>query len=118
MPIVNVPGWIGSSAVTQTGQRWMGAAGESLNLSKPFWMSQMAGLPKGNLDLTVGSAILRFGYGWAEYHGWVFDFMAGTTQCGNISNKVIGNGEFVGIYAAQGAFSSWTAITFELTTVI
>ncbi|HAO3334794.1 TPA: receptor-recognizing protein, partial [Escherichia coli] len=26
MPIVGVPGWIGSSAVSVTGQRWMSAA--------------------------------------------------------------------------------------------
>lgn len=46
MPITNLPGWIGSSAVAQTGQRWMSAARRGVNLPSAGWMSEMAGLPK------------------------------------------------------------------------
>ena len=43
MPIVGVPGWIGSSAVSVTGQRWMSAARTAVQLSAAGNMSQLAG---------------------------------------------------------------------------
>ncbi|WP_137464955.1 hypothetical protein [Escherichia coli] len=38
--------WVGSSAVAETGQRWMSSAGSQLRLGLPFWMSQMVGVSK------------------------------------------------------------------------
>lgn len=38
--------WVGSSAVAETGQRWMSTAGSQLRLGLPFWMSQMVGVSK------------------------------------------------------------------------
>ncbi|EFN0061508.1 MULTISPECIES: receptor-recognizing protein [Enterobacteriaceae] len=46
MSISNVPGWIGSSAVSETGQRWMSAARTTVQLSAAGNMSQMAGRSK------------------------------------------------------------------------
>ncbi|EAO3264177.1 receptor-recognizing protein, partial [Salmonella enterica] len=46
MPIVGVPGWIGSSAVSVTGQRWMSAARTAVQLSAAGNMSQLAGRSK------------------------------------------------------------------------
>lgn len=43
MAIVGVPGWIGESAVNETGQRWMDAAMKAVRVSVPGWMSSMAG---------------------------------------------------------------------------
>lgn len=43
MAVVGVPGWIGTSAVAETGQRWMSAAAGQLRLGTPVWMSQFAG---------------------------------------------------------------------------
>ena len=43
MAVVGIPGWIGTSAVTETGQRWMSAASRELRLGNPSWMSQFAG---------------------------------------------------------------------------
>lgn len=43
MAVVGVPGWIGSSAVNETGQRWMSQAAGQLRLGVPCWMSQFAG---------------------------------------------------------------------------
>lgn len=42
MAIVGLPGWIGSSAANETGQRWMSAARTSLQLSAAGLMSEMA----------------------------------------------------------------------------
>lgn len=46
MAIVGVPGWIGESAVNETGQRWMDAAMKAVRVSVPGWMSSMAGQSK------------------------------------------------------------------------
>lgn len=51
MAITGVPGWIGSSAAAETGQRWMSAAGGKIRLPTPFWMSQMAG--KGTFNCVL-----------------------------------------------------------------
>ncbi|EFF9979386.1 hypothetical protein BHJ02_005010, partial [Escherichia coli] len=40
-------GWVGSSAKSETGEQWMGAAGTKLGLDKPFMMSQMVGRAMG-----------------------------------------------------------------------
>ncbi|WP_431608245.1 hypothetical protein [Enterobacter asburiae] len=53
MAIVGVPGWIGSSAVTETGQRWMSAAGNAVRIGTPFYMSRMAGQSVYNITFTV-----------------------------------------------------------------
>ncbi|HFI1088324.1 TPA: receptor-recognizing protein [Enterobacter hormaechei] len=56
MAIVGVPGWIGSSAVTETGQRWMSAARTAVFLTNPGFMSAMAGKSKEvNTSLTIGA---------------------------------------------------------------
>ncbi|HDJ1984853.1 TPA: hypothetical protein PPS74_004945, partial [Salmonella enterica subsp. enterica serovar Concord] len=36
-------GWVGSSAVSETGQRWMSAAGRSVRVGTPFWMRTLVG---------------------------------------------------------------------------
>ncbi|HBB3300059.1 hypothetical protein [Escherichia coli] len=41
--VVNKPGWVGSSAVSVTGQRWMSAAMNALKVSRPANMSAMCG---------------------------------------------------------------------------
>lgn len=46
MSVVNTPGWIGSSAANETGQRWMSAARSVLRLPGTGWMSEMAGRTK------------------------------------------------------------------------
>lgn len=55
MAIVGVPGWIGSSAVNETGQRWMSAAGAAVRRPAPFYMSQLANQSKFNTVMTIGS---------------------------------------------------------------
>ena len=35
--------WVGSSAVVNTGQNWMGGAAQRLRMGAPFWMSNMIG---------------------------------------------------------------------------
>lgn len=54
MAVVGVPGWIGSSAVSETGQRWMYQAGQALRLTPPFYMSQFAGRSV-EVTITLGS---------------------------------------------------------------
>ncbi|QPX73627.1 putative distal long tail fiber assembly catalyst [Cronobacter phage vB_CsaM_Cronuts] len=53
MAIVGVPGWIGSSAVDETGERWMAQAGAKVRLTTPFYMSRMAGQSVYNINFTV-----------------------------------------------------------------
>ncbi|HBL9113083.1 TPA: receptor-recognizing protein [Enterobacter hormaechei] len=36
-------GWVGSSAVSETGQRWMSAAGSAVRVGTPFWMGTLVG---------------------------------------------------------------------------
>ncbi|MCK6891120.1 receptor-recognizing protein [Enterobacter kobei] len=54
MAIVGVPGWIGASAVQETGQRWMKEAGAAVRIGAPFWMSQLAGQSK-EITITLGA---------------------------------------------------------------
>ncbi|MFY7323367.1 MULTISPECIES: receptor-recognizing protein [Enterobacter cloacae complex] len=54
MPIVGVPGWIGSSAVSVTGQRWMSAARTAVQLSAAGNMSQLAGCSK-EIHYSIGA---------------------------------------------------------------
>lgn len=53
MAIVGVPGWIGASAVSETGERWMAAAGAKVGVGTPFWMSTLAGKSVGCKVSTV-----------------------------------------------------------------
>lgn len=43
MAISNIPSWIGSSAVNETGERWMSAARTKMRLPAPGWLSELAG---------------------------------------------------------------------------
>lgn len=54
MSITKVPGWIGSSAVSETGQRWMSAARTTVQLSAAGNMSQMGGRSK-EIYYTIGA---------------------------------------------------------------
>lgn len=47
-------GWVGSSAVSVTGERTMKMAGARLKLGTPFWMSQMVGKNVRDFSITVG----------------------------------------------------------------
>ncbi|HBT4785585.1 TPA: hypothetical protein MB364_000888 [Klebsiella variicola subsp. variicola] len=53
MAIVGAPGFIGSSAVNETGKRWMNEAGASVRVGTPFWMSQLSGLNVWNVSMVV-----------------------------------------------------------------
>lgn len=55
MPIVGVPGWIGSSAVSVTGQRLMTAARIAVQLPAAGPMSQMAGRSK-EVHYSIGAS--------------------------------------------------------------
>lgn len=46
MAVVGIPGWIGSSAVSETGERWMSAAAGQLRLSAAGYMSRFAGISR------------------------------------------------------------------------
>lgn len=75
MAIVGVPGWIGSSAVAETGQRWMSAAGSAVRIGVPFWMSQMAGQSVYNISIPIYERHyngLRYRGCWM--YGWYLPF--------------------------------------------
>lgn len=81
MAIVGVPGWIGSSAVNETGQRWMSAAGAAVRRPAPFYMSQLASQSKFNYRLTIG-------YWLSDMDGKSYGFYAG--KGGAISPNTFG----------------------------
>lgn len=73
MAIVGVPGWIGTSAVAETGQRWMSAAGSAVRIGAPFWMSQMANQSVYNISIPIYE---RY-YNNARYRGcWLYGWNA------------------------------------------
>lgn len=47
-------GWVGSSAVATTGQRWMSAAGSAVKVGTPFWMSGLVGKSTADFTITTG----------------------------------------------------------------
>ncbi|MGL4523810.1 MAG: hypothetical protein ACRCWQ_14780 [Bacilli bacterium] len=65
-------GWVGSSAVSETGQRWMAQARTSLKLGAAGWMSEMIGKRSKPAYYLSGSAT-------TSQYGWSYD-------TGNISN--------------------------------
>lgn len=80
MPVSS--GWVGSSAVSNTGDRWMSAAGGKLRLPTPFWMSQMVGRSRFNYQV-------RIGHWRTEMRGDAFGYAYG--QAGSISpNSLMG----------------------------
>ena len=88
MAIVGVPGWIGSSAVTETGQRWMSAAGNAVRIGTPFYMSRMAGQSVYNITVTIYERYYnntRYRGQWGV--GWYLPY-----------SKPSGNGQVQGSY--------------------
>lgn len=65
MAVVNVPGWIGSSAVDVTGKRWMTEARVALRLPAAGWMSEMAGK-----SVHIGSFTINMNTQGARFIGW------------------------------------------------
>lgn len=57
-------GWVGSSAVNETGQRWMSAARTTLGLGAAGWMSELVGKSKSSkMVIGTGSFVSTyFGY--------------------------------------------------------
>lgn len=54
MAIVGLPGWVGQSAVDETGQRWMDAAMRDVRVAVPGWMGSMANQSK-EIYLSIGA---------------------------------------------------------------
>ncbi|MEG5552194.1 hypothetical protein UXO11_21680 [Enterobacter wuhouensis] len=61
-----VAGWIGSSAVSTTGARWMSAAGSGVKVGTPFWMSGLV----GKMTLSVASTSNPADYFTDGISGW------------------------------------------------
>lgn len=53
MAVPNVPFWL-SDAVSETGQRWMDAAGAALRVGTPFWCDVLAGRSVYTAYITYG----------------------------------------------------------------
>ncbi|PEH74290.1 receptor-recognizing protein [Edwardsiella tarda] len=81
MAIATIPGWIGSSAVAETGERWMSAARRAVRLSPSGWMSEMAGRSKEILVTLNGS-----NNGFSST--WLVEHIEGLVN-GNITGHVI-----------------------------
>lgn len=66
-------GWVGSSAVGETGQRWMSAAGPAIRVGVPFWMSGLVGKSKGPV-VTIGTTGTRGFQYWGFSSGFAGNF--------------------------------------------
>lgn len=88
MAVVGVPGWIGSSAVNETGQRWMSAARTALRLPAAGWMSQMAGQSK-EFRVTIAGSDHNFNTN--TLHQWMLNAAGGSWPSGNIVWRIVVN---------------------------
>lgn len=124
MAIVGVPGWIGSSAVAETGQRWMSAAGSAVRIGAPFWMSQMANQSVYNISIPIFERYyngVRYRGCWGT--GWSYPYSkpGGNATPGGSFNG-LPYGTCVGIQSFhEGEYSVLTiqngpAANFSLTT--
>lgn len=67
---INGP-WIGSSALAETGQNWMSAAGSVVKVGTPFWISSLNGKSKSNATIVVGKTLdSAHGAASATYYGY------------------------------------------------
>lgn len=63
---INGP-WVGSSAVAETGERWMQVAASAVRQGTPFWMSSLQGRSRQNFEFNCqsrrsGQSVTRVGY--------------------------------------------------------
>lgn len=92
MAIVGIPGWIGSSAVAETGQRSMAAAASVLGIGTPFMMSALAGKAR-SFTITVSTVTwttplngdaVEVGVGVYGYNGQRFGAISPNTVWGGL----------------------------------
>lgn len=122
MAIIGVPGWIGSSAVAETGQRWMSAAGSAVRIGVPFWMSGMAGQSVYNISIPIyGRQYNGIRYRGCWMYGWYLPFSkpGGNAAPGGSYNG-LAYGTCVAMQAFDGEYSVLTiqngpAANFRLT---
>lgn len=122
MAIVGVPGWIGSSAVAETGQRWMSAAGSAVRIGAPFWMSQMANQSVYNISIPIFERYynnVRYRGCWGT--GWNFPYSkpsGNATPGGSFNGHGYGTCVAVQNLAEYSVLTIWSgpAANFRLTT--
>ncbi|EKP5997646.1 hypothetical protein ACKVF7_000914 [Escherichia coli] len=97
--VVNKPGWVGSSAVSVTSQRWMTAAMNALKVSRPANMSAMCGR---GMDTVVATAAwsTSLGNNWgvtaSNYP------VSGMQSKGSMENpENVGVGRLIGVIVGQ-----------------
>ncbi|MEG2434043.1 MAG: hypothetical protein RSB25_20630 [Acinetobacter sp.] len=115
-------GWVGSSAVNETGQRWMSAAGNAVRIGAPFWMSQMIGQSVYNITIPIYERYyngIRYRGCWNT--GWNFPFSKpGATEAPGGSFNGLAYGTCVSVqnqpeYSVLTIYTG-TAANFRLTT--
>ena len=97
--VVNKPGWVGSSAVSVTGQRWMSAAMNALKVSRPANMSAMCGR---GMDTFVTNAAwsTSLGNNWGvTASNYPVTDMRGKGSMENPEN--VGVGRLIGVIVGQ-----------------
>lgn len=122
MAISGIPSWLGSSAVAETGQRWMSAAGSAVRIGAPFRMSQMANQSVYNISIPIFERYyngVRYRGCWGT--GWSFPASkpSGNTPPGGSYNG-LAYGTCVATQAFDGEYSVLTiqngpAANFRLT---
>ncbi len=97
-------GWVGSSAVATSGQRWMSAAGSAVKVGKPFYMSSLIGKAMQDFTMVVGNST----YGimmQATNTQWV----TGTVYYGGYSNNSTTTGAALAISGTSARIPSINA---------
>lgn len=75
MAVSNVPSWIGSSAVNETGERWMTSARVKLRLGAAGWLSELAGR-SNEIVVVITSSNHNFYTG--DLHAWMLSAAGGS----------------------------------------
>lgn len=75
MAISNVPSFIGSSAVSETGERWMTAARTAVRLPAPGWLSELAGK---STEILVTITASNHNFNTADLHSAMLAAAGGT----------------------------------------
>lgn len=89
MAVSGVPSWIGSSAVNETGERWMSAARVKLRLAGAGWLSELAGRSNEILVNITGS---NHNFDTGTLHSWMVSAAGGSWPANANWRIVVGSG--------------------------
>ncbi|ELD1608249.1 putative receptor-recognizing phage tail fiber adhesin (plasmid) [Escherichia coli] len=83
-----VSGWVGSSSVTETSQRWVSAAGAAVRVGTPFSMSNLVGKSVVDFTMTPARSSYTVTQGMIKGMTTTVNFSGFAVAAGSIQNVV------------------------------